>query len=227
MDDGRGLSRERVLGAAVRLLDLGLFRAGGEQYAQENGTFGLATPERGHVAGEGGSVVFHYPAKGGTDRTQYVHDPRVVNVINALRRRGGGGDRLLAYWESGTWHGVHSDELNAHIKELTGTEASAKDFRTWHATVLAAVALAVSGAVPTTVSARKRAMARAVREVADYLGNTPAVCRASYIDDRLFDRYRHGQTIDGPLGRLGADGDDGAPATEGAAEEAVLDLLAT
>ncbi|MGH3114004.1 MAG: DNA topoisomerase IB, partial [Gaiellaceae bacterium] len=101
---------------------------------------------------------------------------------------------------------------------------SAKDFRTWNATVLAAVGLAVSGGAASSRTARKRAISRAISEVAYHLGNTPAVCRASYIDPRVFDRYRDGLTIGGALAELG-DVDDGEPATQGAIEEAVLDLL--
>jgi DNA topoisomerase IB len=108
---------------------------------------------------------------------------------------------------------------------VTGEDISAKDFRTWGATVLAAVALAVSGEVAATQAGRKRAISRAVKEVAHYLGNTPAVCRASYIDPRVFDRYRDGITIGGALEDLGEDVDPGQPSFHGAVEEAVLDLL--
>jgi DNA topoisomerase-1 len=101
---------------------------------------------------------------------------------------------------------------------------SAKDFRTWNATVLAAVALAVSGEAHGTKTGRARAISRAVQEVAHYLGNTPAICRASYIDPRVFDRFRDGLTIGGALEGLGEVA-DGEPATQGAIEEAVLDLL--
>jgi DNA topoisomerase IB len=119
---------------------------------------------------------------------------------------------------------VRSDEINEYIKELSGEDFSAKDFRTWSATVIAAVALAVSGRVAATKTARKRAVARAIKEVAHYLGNTPAVCRASYIDPRIFDRYDDGLTIGGALDNLG-DVDFGQPSFQGAVEEAVLDLL--
>jgi DNA topoisomerase IB len=110
------------------------------------------------------------------------------------------------------------------VKEVTGGDFSAKDFRTWNATVLAAVALAVSGAAAqASQRARKRAIKRAVDEVAHYLGNTPAVARASYIDPRVFDRFEGGLTIGGVLTQLGDDGD--LASIHGAAEEAVLDLL--
>jgi len=135
-----------------------------------------------------------------------------------------GSRELLAYRNGRSWVDVRSDHINEYIKAVAGEDFSAKDFRTWHGTVLAAVALAVSGRAAGSKTARDRAISRAVKEVAYYLGNTPAVCRASYIDPRVFDRYRDGVTIGGALDRLGDVG-FGEPATQGAVEEAVLDLL--
>ena len=143
-----------------------------------------------------------------------------------LKRRRGGGDELLAYKRGRRWVDLRSEDINAWLKEATGEDVSAKDFRTWGATVLAAVALAVSPRRPATKTARKRAITRAVKEVAHYLGNTPAVARASYIDPRVFDRYRDGETIDYGLAGRGRprpqrrrDGHPG-PAREGRAEAA-------
>lgn len=182
--DLHAASPTRELACAVRLLDRGFFRVGGEEYAGENGSYGLATLERKHVelAGDG-VLVFDYPAKSGKRRLQAVVDPEVYEVVGALKRR-----------RRPTLLDVRSDEINAYIKEHTGNGFSAKDFRTWHATVLAAVALGVSERAKTKTG-RKRAVTRAVAEVAHYLGNTPAVCRGSYIDPRVFDRYRDGMTI--------------------------------
>ena len=224
--DGDELTRERVLAGAVRLLDRGFFRIGGESYAEENETYGLATMKKQHARLLDGNVIeFEYVAKGGQQRVQSVVDAAVFRVVAELKRRRAGGDELLAYRENGAWRDVRSSDINDYIKDVTGGDFSAKDFRTWHATVLAAVALAVSGRAAATKTARKRAIARAIQEVAHYLGNTPAVCRASYIDPRVFDRYNAGVTIGGALERLG-DVDFGQPATQGATEEAVLDLLA-
>ncbi|HEX5469061.1 MAG TPA: hypothetical protein VFW80_08440 [Gaiellaceae bacterium] len=220
----RGMTRERVLACAVRLLDRGFFRVGTEDYAEQNGSYGLATMERRHVKlGDGHLLVFDYRAKSGKQRVQSVVDPEVYAVVKELKGRRGGSD-LLAFKEGRTWVDLRSDHINDYIKEVTGEGFSAKDFRTWHGTVLAAVALAVSGRVAESKAARTKAVSRAVKEVAHYLGNTPAVCRASYIDPRVFDRYRDGVTIGGALERLG-DVDLGEPATQGAVEEAVLDLL--
>ncbi|HET9214956.1 MAG TPA: hypothetical protein VFN93_09390 [Gaiellaceae bacterium] len=220
----RGLPRERVLACAVRLLDRGFFRIGTEGYAEDNGTYGLATMLRRHVSvGKGGLIRFDYPAKGGKRRAQSVVDPDVYRVVAALRKRRGPGG-LLAYKVDGRWVDVVSDDINAYLKEVTEDSFSAKDFRTWNATVIAAVALAVSGQAHGSKTGRQRAVARAVKEVAHYLGNTPAVCRASYIDPRVFDRFQDGYTIGGALHELGDVG-YGEPATQGAIEEAVLDLL--
>jgi DNA topoisomerase IB len=219
-------TRDRVLSGAVRLLDRGFFRIGTEDYAEQNRTYGLATMERRHVTlGEGNLLTFDYAAKGGKRRVQSIVDPDVYALIDVLKRRRGGGRGLLAYKKGRTWADVRSDEINEYIKELTEEDFSAKDFRTWSATVIAAVGLAVSGRAAATPTARKRAIARAVKEVAYYLGNTPAVCRASYIDPRVFDRYQDGFTIGGALDRLGEGVDLGQPSFQGAVEEAVLDLL--
>ena len=220
----QGLVRERVLACAARLLDRGFFRIGTEGYAAENRTYGLATMQRRHVTLAAGETVrFDYASKGGKRRVQSVVDRDVHRVVQALLRRRTGSE-LLAYKEGRRWVDVTSDDINAYIKEATRDGFSAKDFRTWNATVLAAVALAVSGEAHRSQSGRKRAISRAVQEVAHYLGNTPAVCRASYIDPRVFDRFRDGLTIGGALGELG-DVVYGEPATQGAIEEAVLDLL--
>ncbi len=220
----RGLVRERVLACAVRLLDRGFFRIGTEGYAAENGSYGLATMQRRHVTLEpGGAVRFDYRSKGGKRRVQSVVDPQVLTVVQALKRRRTGTE-LLAYRSGRAWVDVTSDDINQYIKEATRDTFTAKDFRTWNATVLAAVALAVSSEAHGSKAARTRAISRAVQEVAYYLGNTPAVCRASYIDPRVFDRFRDGLTIGGALAKLG-EGDRGEPATQGAVEEAVLDLL--
>jgi DNA topoisomerase IB len=218
------ITRERVLAGAVRLLDRGFFRIGTEDYAEQNQTYGLATMEKRHVTlEEDGVLRFDYVAKGGKRRIQSIVDPEVYELVGALKRRRGGPE-LLAYKNGRGWVDVRSDDINDYIKEISGEGFSAKDFRTWNATVIAAVALAVSGRAAETKTARKRAITRAIKEVAHYLGNTPAVCRASYIDPRVFDRYQDGFTIGGALEKLG-DVDLGQPSFQGAVEEAVLDLL--
>jgi DNA topoisomerase IB len=220
------LSRDRVLAAAIRLLDRGFFRIGSEDYAVTNETYGLATMRKEHVRILGdGRMAFDYPAKSGVRRVQGVADPLATEVIARLKRRRSGGDELLAYKQGGRWRDIRSPDINAFIKERTGNDHSAKDFRTWNATTLAAVGLAVSGEVAATKTGRKRAVARAVKEVSRYLGNTPAVCRASYIDPRVFDAYRAGLIIR-PALEAAADTEPGElPIHHQAVEDAVLDLL--
>ena len=223
---GRGLTRDRVLAAAIRLIDLGFFRSGGAEYADEHGTFGLATIKKEHVTVTKGQLMFDYLAKGSKQREQAVAEDTVCAVVRSLLRRRGGGDQLLVFRTGTGWHDITGADLNDYLREISGGDYTAKDFRTWHATVLAAVGLAVSEAAAATDSARQRAIARVVREVADYLGNTPAVARASYIDPRVIIRYQEGRTIASALGDLGKDSDFGDLATRGRAERAVLNLLA-
>lgn len=221
----RGFSRSRVLAASFRLLDLGFFRVGSESYAEDNGTYGLATMRREHVTVHRDTIVFDYIAKSSKHRVQAVVDESVRRVVAGLLRRDGPGEELLAYRDqSGGWRDVRSSDINDYVREALGVDASAKDFRTWHATVLMAVALAVSTEVPASATARKRAVARGVKEVSEYLGNTPAVCRSSYIDPRVIDLYDDGITVRPALDRL-AEGSFGDPATHGAIEDAVLAML--
>ncbi|GAA1807722.1 DNA topoisomerase IB [Actinomadura chokoriensis] len=220
-----GYTRERVLAAAVRLIDLGFFRIGGESYAAENGTFGLATVLREHVTCRRDEVTFEYPAKGSKDLYRAVAEENVCKVVSGLKRRRDGGPELLAYRTRDGWHDVTTSDINDFVREVTGGDFTAKDFRTWHATVLAAVGLAVSVRAGGSDTARKRAIVRVVKEVAAYLGNTPAVARASYIDPRIIRLYEDGETIAPALGRLGVEASEGELATQGPVEQAVLDLL--
>jgi DNA topoisomerase-1 len=224
--DGDGdLTHDRVCACAVRLLDRGFFRVGGEDYAVRNESYGLATMKKGHVRQRGDVLVFDYPAKSGKRRVQAVVDPAAAGVIDRLKRRRGGGDELLAYKRGRRWADLRSEDINAWLKLATGEDVSAKDFRTWGATVLAAVALAVSEEAAATKTGRKRAITRAIKEVAHYLGNTPAIARASYIDPRVFDRYREGKAIDYRLVAAASDRNGDATAIQGPVEKAVLDLL--
>ncbi|MFI9341948.1 DNA topoisomerase IB [Streptomyces sp. NPDC052773] len=224
---GRGLSRARVTACAVRLLDLGFFRIGSDRHTRQNETYGLTTMLREHVRCGRGEIAFCFPAKGGIEMVRALVDDQAHGVVRALLRRPRrGGERLLAYWEGRAWHDLRGSDLNEALRRLSGTEITAKDFRTWHATVLAAVALAVTAEHGrATAASRRRQIARAVREVSHYLGNTPAVCRASYIDPKVFELFEEGHTIAPTLTRLGEHGDFGRPATQGAVEAAVLDLL--
>lgn len=216
----RGMTRERVLALTARLLDLGLFRVGGDEYANgDEPSYGIATLRPDHARAVRGCVVFEYVAKGGVERVQSVGDPEVCAVLNALRRRRRGAQRLFAYRDGRQWREVHSDDINAYLREASGGEMTAKDFRTWHGTVLAAVELAGAGP-KRSQTGRRKAVSAAVRTVADQLGNTPTVARSSYVDPRVVDLYN-----DGVVANL-----TGVPAGTGegtrhATERAVLDLL--
>ena len=225
-----GLVRERALGAAARLLDLGFFRIGSEEYAPDEdngvpGSFGLATMRRDHVTCSGGVLTFDFIAKSGKRRVQSLADETLCDYVRQLKRRRSGHPELLGYKSGNTWVDLKSHDINAYLRDITGGEFTAKDFRTWHATVLCAVALAVSVDAPDSESARKRAVTRAVKEVAHYLGNTPTVCRASYIDPRVIDHYNDGVTIRADLDALGEGASFGELATQGAIEAAVLRML--
>ena len=189
-----GMPRERALACAVRLLDLGFFRIGGEQYAESNESFGVATLLREHVTIDGDEVVFDFPAKSGQRRVQSIRDGQVRRAIEAMRRRRSGPEDLLVFREDGAWHDVRSDDVNSYIQEGIGEGFSAKDFRTWHGTVLAAVELSRLGP-SSSKGAAERAIREAIGRVAERLGNTPAVCRRSYVDPRVLDCYRDGSTI--------------------------------
>jgi len=216
-----GLPREKVLACAVRLLDKGFFRIGSEDYAVTNETYGLATMHKRHVRLlDGGALLFDYPAKHGKRQIRSMVDADVAEIVGQLKRRRGGGVELLAYKEGGAWRDVRSPDINQYLKDATGLEVSAKDFRTWNATILCAQALSVSG-LATSRTARKRAVARAIKEVAYYLGNTPAVARASYIDPRVIDRFNDGVVI---KPEIAADEED-EPAIQGAVERAVIELI--
>jgi DNA topoisomerase I len=226
LEAGDELTRERVLACAVRLLDRGFFRIGTEEYAEANESFGLATMRKEHVTLEDDdTMVFDYPAKSGVRQVRAVVDPLAIDVVARLKRRRGGSEELLAFKRGRRWHDLRSDDVNDYIKEIAGAGYSSKDFRTWNATVLAAVALAVSGEVAATKIGRKRAISRAVKEVAHYLGNTPAVCRSSYIDTRVFDAYEGGLIIRPALDQAAEVPEGDVAIHQPALENAVLDLI--
>ncbi len=221
-DLGReGFPLERADALAVRLLDLGYFRIGNDVYADTNGSFGLTTLERRHVRKHQGRLVFRFEGKSGIEHSVEIDDPEVLEALEGLRRRRGGSGRLLAYQEARRWRDLDSAAVNLYLSGLL-EDLTAKDFRTWHATVLAAAALAASEEPGTTRRSRQRAVKAAVGEVAEYLGNTPAMAKSSYIDPRVLDLYESGTTIDPALVhrryRTPA-------AKQRTLEQAVLDLL--
>jgi DNA topoisomerase-1 len=190
----RGLARDRVIALALHILDLGYFRSGGEQYAEENNSYGLSTLLCEHVALQKQAVEFDYPAKSGVRRTLLIDDPEVVRSVRALVRSRGRKERLLVCRNGSGWTDLHADDLNARFKELVGDEYTVKDLRTWHGTVLAAAAF-VDADPPENKTVIKRVKSAVMKEVAEELGNTPAVARSSYVDPRVVEGYESGLTI--------------------------------
>jgi DNA topoisomerase IB len=199
--DEPGMPKDRVLGLAVTLLDRGLFRVGSEEYAEGNGSYGLTTLQRRHVQVlSNGMVVFDYVGKTGRHLVHTLRDRRISAVATELKERPDRTRAFLAFQNGNGWSTLRASEINAFMKSITGGDFSAKDFRTWHATVLAAVSLAHSNEAPT-IRGRKRALNSAAENVAAALGNTPTIAKSSYIDPRVFDRYRSGNTISPTLKR--------------------------
>jgi DNA topoisomerase I len=190
----RGLTRDRVLALALHLIDRGFFRAGGEQYAEDNDSHGLATLLCEHVTVREDVVSFDYPAKSGVRRVLELDDPEIAKAVRSRQRQAGCGDRFLVWRNGSDWVDVHADDLNARFKELVGEDYSVKDLRTWHGTVMAAEAF-VEADPPVSAKVIKRVESAVMKEVAEGLGNTPAVARSSYVDPRVVEGYERGMTI--------------------------------
>lgn len=220
---GTGLTRDRVLAAALRMLDYGVFRTGGEQYLEDYGTHGVSTLLREHVTVRRGGVTFEFPAKGGLDRTAQLTDSTLATAVTALKRGRAESDRLLVYRIKSGHCEVTADEVNTRFKELAGDDFTVKDLRTWQATVIAAIALAEADP-PKSKTGRKRAERQAMEIVAEELGNTPAVARRSYVDPRVFDAFASGRTIGRALSRIGSN-DLSEPQTRVRIERSVIRLL--
>jgi len=184
----RGLQRDRVAAGVVRLIDLGLFRVGGEKYAELDHHYGATTLEKRHVRLTRDGILFDYVAKAGKQRTITVRDPVVQPVVRALLHQDTGLDELFAYQHGDGWHILHSHLVNEYIADRAGGHFTAKDFRTWNASLLMALTLADAGP-SADPGQRKRVVAASVRDVARWLGDTPAVARGSYIDPGLIDQY--------------------------------------
>jgi len=217
-----GMPVERAAAAAVRLLDLGYFRIGSDVYADDNGSFGLTTMERRHVRRDGDRLVFEFVGKSGVEHSVEIDDRLSVSAVETMRRRRTKQDRLMAYKDGHRWALLDAERVNEYLRTTTGGEMTAKDFRTWHATVLAAAALASSEEPGDTKASRQRAVRAAMIEVSEYLGNTPTIARSSYVDPRVIDQYEGGNTIAPVLRRRFRTPDE----QQAALERAVLRLLA-
>lgn len=220
--DTTGMGLERACATAVRLLDIGYFRIGNDAYTDANGSFGLTTLERQHARRRGDSIIFSFIGKSGISHTITVDDPSAVKSLEVMRTRPtSDSQRLLAHREGGAWDDLSSTEVNGYLRELFGGSFTAKDFRTWHATVIAAEVLAMADEPSDTAASRKRAVKQAVMEVSSYLGNTPTIARSSYIDPRVLDAYDNGDAIAGAARRKYST----PQARQHGLEKAVLEML--
>lgn len=197
-----GTTRERAFAAALRIVDAGALRIGSAQYAEANGSFGVTTLLVEHVSVEGPVITFNFPGKSGQWWDTTLEDADLAAALRPMLRRED-ADTVLAYRTSDEkWHHVDGSQLNEFLRQVTGGPFTAKDFRTWQATVIAAMALAREDLKATSRTARQKAVTATMRAVADHLGNTPAVARSSYVDPRLVDRFMSGEVI--PIGSMTA-----------------------
>ncbi len=193
-----GLSHRRVLGLALRLLDVGLFRVGSDRYARDNGHYGLTTLRRDQVAIRRGAATFDYVGKAGKRHRVSIVDAPAIGVLRVLARRRAAPEELLVFLGRHGPTRIHREDVNNFLRAESGGPFSAKEYRTWNATVIAAATLASER--PATA----RAPVVASKAVAQALGNTPTVARHSYIDPRVFTRYEAGAMIE--AGDLPRDG---------------------
>ncbi|HET7303800.1 MAG TPA: DNA topoisomerase IB [Segeticoccus sp.] len=221
-----GLARDRVLAVGLRMLDHGVLRVGGEQYEREHGTRGVATLNRGDVRIHGDTVVCEVLTKGGVERIVAITDPVLAKAVSAIRRGRTGSRRLLVWRDGRGYHDVHADDLNDRFKELAGDDFTVKDLRTWQATVVAAVELAMV-VLPGKATAQRRVEKQAMAEVAEYLGNTATIARNSYVDPRVVEGFEEEHTIERSLDRQGVDDLDDLNdlPTRAAVERSVVRLL--
>jgi DNA topoisomerase-1 len=194
--------RERVLACVVRILSTCYLRPGSEAYASQNGSYGIATLRPKHVTVRKDVVQFDFPGKSGVRQRPELKDRQVAKIVRSLLKQPG---REVFKYQNGddAFTDVTTRHINEYIKETMGENFSAKDFRTWAGTIVCACALARAGTeADESVTGRKRKVVAAIRQTAEMLGNTPAVCRSSYINPSVISRFEQGQIIDGYLGTL-------------------------
>jgi DNA topoisomerase-1 len=218
----RGLGREKVLAAMVRLLETTLVRVGNEEYARTNGSIGLSTMSDRHVDVKRDTLRFQFKGKSGKNHDIELHDPRLAAIVGRIQDLP--GQELFQYIdEQGVQQDVKSEDVNNYLREIAGAEFSAKDFRTWAGTVLAAIALRQFERFDTKTQAKKN-LVTAIERVAERLGNTPAVCRKCYIHPVILDSYLDGATVEIILRKAEDALSHGLPSLSGA-EGAVLAFL--
>ena len=191
----RKLNREKVMATMLRLLESAFFRPGSETYSKENATYGLTTLRNKHLTIEGDEIIFKYNGKSGQDQEKHIIDKKLAKIVQEIDDMP--GYEIFKYLdEDNNIIDVKSDDLNAYIHEVMGEEFSAKDFRTWAGTMIAAIALDELGVVnKKDQKLLDQNIKEAVNRVSERLGNTPSVARGSYIDPRVIDDYTNGRTL--------------------------------
>ena len=217
-----GLPREKVLATIVHLLELTMIRIGNEEYARTNQSFGLTTLRTRHVQVDGSAVAFHFKGKSGVRHDIRLSDRRLARVLRRMRELP--GQELFQYVDAdGARHGVDSGDLNDYLRAVTGEDYTAKDFRTWSGTVLAALALQAFEQVDSEAQAKKN-IVQAIESVAKKLGNTPTICRKCYVHPAVLESYLDGSLLEGRRARARQQLQEDLPALA-PEEAAVLALL--
>jgi len=220
----RGLPYERVMASILRILSTCFMRPGSSVYAKENGSFGIATLRRRHASVQGDTIRFEYRGKAGKRQVRELRDRRVARTVSELKRLSGNGDLFQWVEEDGTVADVRRRHINAYVKETMGQKFSAKDFRTWAGTLIAACVLArMHDEAIDGRTDRRKMIAAAVKETAAQLGNTPAVCKASYIWPSVLRDFERGRVLRPYYRTL----DELVEARSSAAERALIELLKT
>ena len=192
-----GYSREKVLARVLRILSTCFLRPSSQVYADENGHYGIATLRPKHLKVTGDQVIFDFPGKSGVQQYSEIKDKRVAQLVRALLKNRPRGEVFKYQDDEGNWVDVKRSQINQYIKEIMGNRFSAKDFRTWAGTLICACALARAGVdEDESQTARKKKVVEAIKETAEILGNTPAVCRSSYISPDVLNNYEKGRIID-------------------------------
>jgi DNA topoisomerase-1 len=189
-----GMPREKILAAVVRLLDRTSIRVGNEEYARENGSFGLTTMRNDHVDVEGSEIQFHFRGKGGKEHTIDIKDRQLARIVKKCQDLP--GHELFEYIdENKELRTIESDDVNEYLRQISGHDFTAKDFRTWAGTVTATCALQDLGEYESQTQAKKNVV-RAIEVAAQHLGNTPTICRKSYVHPEVIDAYLNGALLE-------------------------------